>query len=64
MGDDMVEVMVAVPRAAVRRMQELVDASGVSLSAFFSASLALRVDQHEGRERLVPELEAVAKRYM
>lgn len=63
-GDDLVEVSVAVPRAALDRMRDLVTASGVTLSAFFSASLEMRVEQHAACDTLLPELEAASRRYM
>lgn len=63
-GDDLVEVSVAVPRVALERMRELVTASGVTLSAFFSASLEMRMEQHAGCNALLPDLEAASRRYM
>lgn len=62
--DDLIEVSVAVPRVALERMRELVTASGVTLSAFFSASLDMRMEQHAGCDALLPELEAASRRYM
>lgn len=62
--DDLVEVVVRVPRAPLARMSELAEASGVTIDAFVSASLEMRAAQHEGRTTLLPELEAASRRHM